>query len=157
MLRSRFLQKHVAEICLPVLLRFLLKNGLCVVKVLLSFDIVQDKAIDVGPRRCEAAVQINGADHCLHGVGNDAGAESAAGLIFPAAQAQEFSQGDLFRAERQGRLTHKACPLYRQLPFREFRVAVIEKLRAHQLEHRISQELEPFIAACSAFFVFISI
>ena len=90
--RAAFPRHHIAQPLFGILLHYLLQPGLVVLPGGLALG---DKRKDKGPGGFQAAVQVDGGDHRLEGVGEDAGPLTAAAAFLPLAQAEIPAQLDL--------------------------------------------------------------
>ena len=95
-------------------------------------------------RALDAAVQIDGGDQRLKGIGDDGGAGSAAGQFLPVAQTQVLPQTDLVCHDVQRLFTDDGRPQLGQLPFRHG-VVVEQIVRDDDGEHRIAQKFLPLV------------
>ena len=110
------------------------------------------------PQRCstrsvaplEAGVEVDRPDHGFEGIGGDR-------ILVPtpvrssARVNSMWSPRPMLRATsaNTGLLTRPAC-IFARLPLGELGMAVVEVARDGQLEHSITEELEPFVVASRA-------
>src|SRR6266540_3248796 len=103
------------------------------------------------PRRDpDPLVQVDGSQHGLHGVGQDAGLVPAAGQLLALAEQHVLAQPELPGHACQDRHVHRGRPELRQLALGEIRKPPVREVRDHQAEHGVPQELEPLVGRLHA-------
>ena len=100
--------------------------------------------------RWEPAGQVDRADHRLHGVREDRGLVPAAGALLAAPEQQVVAQAE--RACDVGQRPHvdHGGPQLGELALRELRVRGVQRVRDHQAEHGVAEELEPLVVRQAA-------
>jgi hypothetical protein len=93
-----------------------------------------------------AAVEEHRAEQRLEGILERGGAIAAAGRLFARSEAQGAVQADLpGQPGEEGAVgEHGAVPAEGALPFG--RVLEVQRLREHELQHGVAEELEPLVA-----------
>ncbi len=90
-----------------------------------------------------APVQVDRPDEGLHGVGQDGVLAARAVRFRRRAEQDVLPQARLARRPRQGRVVDQPGPGLGEVPFRSLRVAAVEVVGDHHLQHRVTQELQP--------------
>ena len=90
-------------------------------------------------------VEVDGADHRLHGVGQDRRLLPPAGRVLALAQAHRLAQTQLGRGLGQGARVHHCRPHLGQVALRQVGVGAVEVGGDHQPEDAVAQELEALV------------
>jgi hypothetical protein len=98
----------------------------------------------LGGRR-PAAVEVDGADDGLHGVGQDRGLLPPAGRGLALAEQQERAQVEAGRHLGEGLGVHQRGPDLGQLAFGQVGVGEEQVVGDHQAQHGVTEELEPLV------------
>ena len=86
----------------------------------------------------------------LHGVGEDAGAAAAAGVLLAAAEADILAQAELGGHAVQALLADELGAQARHAALRQLRKAVIERVGDDHAQDAVAQELKPLVALAAA-------
>ena len=95
--------------------------------------------------RVKTAVQIQCADHCLHHVRGNRIAVASTGRLLAFSKQHVASQLDIPCAVRKRWLTDHRGTQLRKLSFRHLRILMEKKIAGNQLQHSISQKLQPLV------------
>ena len=146
MVRSALPGQNIRELFFPVLLDDLLEFRLVVFKsdgVL--FDGVHDKPEHKGAGGFDAAVQIDRRDDRLKGVGQDAGAVPAAGLLLALAEEHVRAEVQFPGEVAAGFLADRGGAELGELPLRHVAEVVEEGVRGDEAEDGVAEELEALV------------
>ena len=103
--------------------------------------------------RVEALVEIDRADHRFQGVGEDGRLVPAARALFAPAEPDEGAQVEAAADLRQRTRVDHRGPQLGQLAFGQVGVGAVQRVRDHQAEHGVPEELQPLVGGQTAVLV----
>lgn len=98
------------------------------------------------PRDFDSGIEVQGAHDSLHGIREGTVPLSASGRFFAAPHLHEIAQSQIPREGCEGTARNHPRPQFCQASFMESWKGAEQKIRQEELEHRVSEELEPLIA-----------
>src|SRR6185295_1683283 len=96
-------------------------------------------------RRLEPAVQVDRAEDGLERVGEQGRLRPASRALLADAELELFAELQALRIGRQDRAAHELGLELREVSFGHAGMALVEPLDGDEREHRVAQELEPFV------------
>ena len=96
-------------------------------------------------RRLETAVEIERRDQRLAGIGEQRRLAAAAGLLLAAPEDQVIAEIETLGDAREAPGRDQRRLDLRLLPFVELRILAIERVRDHEPEHGVAEELERLV------------
>ena len=104
-----------------------------------------ERAGDEVARGVEPAVEVNGREHGLEGVGQQSALAPAARFLLAAPDSQELAEAEPRGGARQSLRAHQTVLHARQLAFGHLRVRAVEHLGDDEAEHRVADELQRLV------------
>ena len=145
-LGHQFIVQHLIGLALHQLLQLCFAVPAAALHYLL-LPLVQQDTMDQGAGLFDAAVQIYGSQHRLHGVRQDGRTAAAAAALLSLAQQQIVSQVQSLGHLVQAFLAHQRGTDTGQLSLRQIRVLAVKEIRRHKAQHSVPQKLQPLVAA----------
>ena len=140
----------VAEKLVALALHQLLQLGLVVPAALLHLLLpllVQQDAVDQVAGGIHAAIQIDGGEHGLRGVGQNGGAMAASALFLSPAQLQAAAQIQRLRHLVEALLADEGGTAAGQVALRQIGVLCVQVFSGDEAQHGVAQKPQPLVAA----------
>ena len=144
-LGHRLIVQHLVGLALHQFLQLGLAVTAAALHHLLLLLIQQD-AMDQRAGLVDAAVQIHRGQHRLHRVRQNGRTAAAAAALLALAQQQEVPQAQTLGHLVQALLAHQGGADTGQLALRQVGMLAVQKVRRHEAQHRVAQELQPLVA-----------
>ena len=98
-----------------------------------------------GSGRVESAIDVHGADHRLHRVGEDGCLLPAPGAVLPLAEQQRGADADLGRHLGQRRFAHDSSPDAGQRALGQIGMGAEDVVGDHEAQHGVAEELQSLV------------